>query len=45
LAAHIENVDVFTDAFMPLFFNYFEYARQLRREAPSEGLVRADFGS
>lgn len=37
LAAHLEKIDLLEPFFTPLYFNYMEYARQLKREARSEG--------
>jgi hypothetical protein len=38
LAAHVENVDAFKEPFLPLYFNYFEYAKRLLHMIAQEGL-------
>jgi len=36
LAAHIENADVLEPVFTPLYYNYMDYARRLRKEIAAE---------
>ena len=42
LAGHVENINAFQEYFVPLYFNYFEYAQKLIKEARREGLVPVD---
>ena len=39
LAAHVEQTETFVEPFVPLYFDYYAYAKKLKREAARAGLT------
>lgn len=39
LAAHVEQTEAFVEPFVPLYFDYFAYAKKLKKQAAREGLT------